>query len=191
MGGAISPINNYSSDDPDLQDCNARLKLLRLALEYNQWVRISDWAAKQKTAKSTLETLRYHRKVLTCIANKDNENIYKPGVIKWVPFGYMMCTYGKTVPPVQIKLVCGMDILKSIATPGLWTDDEVSKDATSLSTYAHNQILHDNASFQIAELFMQYGLVVIDEEGQNINRFIYDSDILSKYIVTTLAHHQA
>ncbi|XP_008207057.1 uncharacterized protein LOC100121756 isoform X1 [Nasonia vitripennis] len=159
IGGTISPINNYSSDDPCLEDSSVRVKLLELAMEYTQWMTISKWAVKQNTAKSILETLRFHQTVLNYIAAKDNDNIYNPKLIKrWVPAAYLMAGLSPRVPRVQIKLVCGMDVLESITTPGHYTDEE------------------------IAEIFTHYGLVIIDEDGQNINRFIYNSDILSKYI---------
>lgn len=126
-----------------------RLKLCHLAREFSQWLSISNWAAKQKTAKSTLEILRYHQKVLNYIATGDNDNIYNPKLIKsWVPAAYLCAGFNvKVVPGVQVKLVCGMDMLKSIATSGLYTDEEVSQNLIRLSRYAHNKILYDNVSF--------------------------------------------
>lgn len=33
---------------------------------------------------------------------------------------------GNHEQPVTIKLLCGADLLESFATPGLWSDDDVS-----------------------------------------------------------------
>lgn len=40
---------------------------------------------------------------------------------------------------------------------------------------------------QIDAIVGEYGLVVITREGSNPNKFIYDSDILSKYMVIVLS----
>jgi len=41
----------------------------------------------------------------------------------------MLCTVsadGQYTESVQIKLLCGSDVLESFAVPGLWTDEDVS-----------------------------------------------------------------
>ncbi|KAG7190253.1 hypothetical protein KM043_006372 [Ampulex compressa] len=67
--------------------------------------------------------------------------------------------------PIQIKLLCGADLLESFGTYDLWAEEDIDA------------------------IVGEHGLVVITREGSNPNKFIYDSDILSKhmhniYIVT-------
>lgn len=39
---------------------------------------------------------------------------------------------------VQIKLLCGADLLESFGTPGLWADDDVSKTNNFWKIYVIN-----------------------------------------------------
>jgi hypothetical protein len=40
----------------------------------------------------------------------------------WIPDDVKFRSGG----PVQVKLLCGADLLESFGTPGLWADDDVS-----------------------------------------------------------------
>ncbi|XP_040580377.1 uncharacterized protein Nmnat [Lepeophtheirus salmonis] len=59
--------------------------------------------------------------------------------------------------PFQILFLCGADLLESFSVPGLWLDDDVEV------------------------IVKDFGLVVISREGSNPEKFIYNSDILTKY----------
>ena len=59
--------------------------------------------------------------------------------------------------PVTFKLLCGADLLESFAVPGLWNEDDLTA------------IVRD------------YGIVVISREGSNPEKFIYNSDLLTRY----------
>lgn len=58
---------------------------------------------------------------------------------------------------VCFKLLCGADLLESFAVPDLWKEDDLTT------------ILRD------------YGMVVVSREGSNPEKFIYKSDLLTKY----------
>jgi nicotinate (nicotinamide) nucleotide adenylyltransferase len=66
----------------------------------------------------------------------------------------------------RIKLLCGADLLESFATPGLWE----SADATPG--------LWESAD--IDAIVRDFGLVVISRSGSNPEKFIYESDQLSR-----------
>ena len=38
---------------------------------------------------------------------------------------YTSCTNNMNLQPVQVKLLCGADLLESFAVPGLWKDEDV------------------------------------------------------------------
>lgn len=76
----------------------------------------------------------------------------KEGRADWLP------SLGTTDQgPVTFKLLCGADLLESFAVPDLWNKDDLTT------------IVRD------------YGIVVISREGSNPERFIYNSDLLTKY----------
>ncbi|GFT07029.1 hypothetical protein NPIL_520223 [Nephila pilipes] len=59
--------------------------------------------------------------------------------------------------PVHLMLLCGADLLESFNVPDLW------------------------AASDIARIVGKFGLVVVTRSGSSPERFIYESDILSKF----------
>ncbi|PVD30033.1 hypothetical protein C0Q70_09294 [Pomacea canaliculata] len=59
--------------------------------------------------------------------------------------------------PPLLKLLCGADLLESFGTPGLWADEDIEK------------------------IVGKHGLVCITRAGSDPSKFIYESDVLSKY----------
>ncbi|XP_033633585.1 nicotinamide/nicotinic acid mononucleotide adenylyltransferase 1-like [Asterias rubens] len=70
---------------------------------------------------------------------------------------YTSCTNNMNLQPVQVKLLCGADLLESFAVPGLWKDEDIT------------------------EIVKKYGLVVITRSDSNPQKFIYESDVLYRY----------
>lgn len=60
----------------------------------------------------------------------------------WIPDDVKFCSGG----PVQVKLLCGADLLESFGIPGLWKDDDVS-------TYHYLKYLHFFLGFPSIKLF--------------------------------------
>lgn len=58
-----------------------------------------------------------------------------------------------------MKLLCGADLLESFSIPGLWADEDIET------------------------IVGQYGLVVVTRLGTDPWKFVYESDILTKYKV--------
>jgi len=62
---------------------------------------------------------------LNSILNSNNESPNKRqrrDDLLWIPDDVRFRSGG----PVQVKLLCGADLLESFGTPGLWMDDDVS-----------------------------------------------------------------
>ena len=58
---------------------------------------------------------------------------------------------------VELKLLCGADLLESFGTPGLWKDEDIE------------------------EIVGKFGLVCISRSGSDPQKFIYDNDVLTKH----------
>ncbi|KAJ8945112.1 hypothetical protein NQ318_001577 [Aromia moschata] len=60
--------------------------------------------------------------------------------------------------PVQVKLLCGADLLESFGTPGLWADEDIEA------------------------IVGRHGLIVISRAKSNPMEFVYNSDMLTKFM---------
>jgi len=78
--------------------------------------------------------------------------IARQGMADWLP-----ALGSPDQGPITFKLLCGADLLESFAVPDLWNIDDLTT------------IVRD------------YGIVVISREGSNPEKFIYNSDLLTKY----------
>ena len=62
---------------------------------------------------------------LNSLLNSNNESPNKRqrrDDLSWIPDDVKFCSGG----PVQVKLLCGADLLESFANPGLWMEEDVS-----------------------------------------------------------------
>ena len=62
---------------------------------------------------------------LNSLLNSNNESPNKRqrrDDLLWIPDDVKFCSGG----PLQVKLLCGADLLESFATPGLWMEEDVS-----------------------------------------------------------------
>lgn len=90
---------------------------------------------------------------------------------------------------VQVKLLCGADLLESFATPGLWCEDDVSRNLRiqqqkqlDLIFILFGFVLYRlTMHIQIEAILSEHGIVVISRSGNNPERFIFESDLLTKY----------
>lgn len=121
--------------------------MAKLALQTSDWIRLSDWECiDQEEWTRTRVSLQYHQVSLTLLqmqyriyVNRRNNafsllpqnyinsilndtngtvNELLPG---WIPEN-IKSYQGKRV---QVKLLCGADLLESFAVPGLWNDEDV------------------------------------------------------------------
>jgi nicotinamide mononucleotide adenylyltransferase len=117
LGGIISPVHDAYGKKGLIPQTH-RLAMLKLALKTSSWIRISEWETQQEGWTRTRNTLQYHQNYLNSIIRDINGiNSNQPS---WVPENIR-----QSKDPVQIKLLCGADLLESFATPGLWELDDV------------------------------------------------------------------
>ncbi|KAB0795020.1 hypothetical protein PPYR_11859 [Photinus pyralis] len=152
IGGLISPVHD-AYGKKDLVPSTHRLAMIKLALHNSDWIKVSDWECNQETWTRTNQTLQYHQNKINSLINHSNNYDYDINEedCRWIPDNMR-----NNNSPVQIKLLCGADLLESFGTPGLWADEDIES------------------------IVGQHGLVVITRENTDPLKFIYNSDILTK-----------
>uniref|UniRef100_A0A1Q3FV90 Nicotinamide-nucleotide adenylyltransferase n=1 Tax=Culex tarsalis TaxID=7177 RepID=A0A1Q3FV90_CULTA len=150
VGGIVSPVHD-SYGKKGLVSATHRCNMIKIGLQSSDWIRLSDWETQQEEWTRTRLTLQYHQNYINSYL-KDSNNINDQQIPSWIPEGL-----NKMTGHVQLKLLCGADLLESFATPGLWKDEDIEA------------------------ILGQHGLVVISRAGSNPEQFIFNSDLLSRY----------
>ena len=157
LGGVISPTHDAYKKS-SLIPSTHRLSMARLAASQSSSVTVSDWEVKQEGWSRT-------RLVLD-----EYTQLAKEGTAEWLP-----SLGSPDQGPVTFKLLCGADLLESFAVPDLWNTDDlttivrdygivvISRFATRSPGKAHS------------------GKFVLFREGSNPEKFIYNSDLLTRY----------
>ncbi|XP_043601849.1 nicotinamide/nicotinic acid mononucleotide adenylyltransferase 1 isoform X2 [Bombus pyrosoma] len=156
VGGVISPVHDAYAKK-ELASATHRCAMLRLALQNSEWIRLSTWETRQNGWTKTRLSLQYHQNLLNSVVfdwTNVKHNVSTED-LEWIPENVKNSS---DHTPIQIKLLCGADLLESFGTYDLWAEEDIDA------------------------IVGEYGLVVITREGSNPNKFIYDSDILSKYM---------
>lgn len=138
VGGIVSPVHDAYGKKGLIPQTH-RISMLKLALQTSNWIRISEWETQQEDWTRTRNVLQYHQNYLNSII-RDINGINIKDLPSWVPENIRQIK-----DPVQIKLLCGADLLESFATPGLWKTDDVSDKSSFLC-----QIYHFLFSFETA-----------------------------------------
>lgn len=150
VGGIVSPVHD-SYGKKGLVSATHRCNMIKIGLQSSDWIRLSDWETQQEEWTRTRMTLQYHQNYINSYL-KDSNSINEQQIPSWVPDGL-----NKITGHVQLKLLCGADLLESFATPGLWKDEDLEA------------------------IIGQHGLVVISRAGSNPEQFIFNSDLLSRF----------
>ncbi|XP_068991655.1 nicotinamide/nicotinic acid mononucleotide adenylyltransferase 3 isoform X2 [Neodiprion pinetum] len=158
IGGVISPVHD-GYGKKELTSATHRCAMLRLALHNNDWIRLSDWETKREGWTKTRVTIQHHQNLLNSwlFDTHDIKHHSEIEDMDWIPANVRKDANAEQ-NPIQVKLLCGADLLESFGTPGLWAEEDIDA------------------------IVGQHGLVVVTREGSNPNRFIYDSDVLTKYM---------
>ncbi|XP_025421587.1 nicotinamide/nicotinic acid mononucleotide adenylyltransferase 1 isoform X2 [Sipha flava] len=161
-GGLISPTHDLYKKK-DLAPSIHRCAMIKQALVALPWVKISDWEVKQSCWTTTRNVLQYHQNfhdiIISSIRNGDEVDT------SLFPVQFVKNINAKDLNQnmaINIRLLCGADLLESFAIPGLWKDDDIEA------------IVRD------------FGLVVVSRSGSNPHKFIYESDILTKYMANII-----
>ncbi|KAH1027590.1 nicotinamide/nicotinic acid mononucleotide adenylyltransferase 1 isoform X1 [Dendroctonus ponderosae] len=155
VGGIISPVHD-AYGKKELVSATHRLNMIKLSLQGNEWVKLSDWESRQETWTRTRQILQYHQNQINAYLKSENNVDINEDELKWMPDN--ISRYCGTNQGIIVKLLCGADLLESFGTPGLWADDDIES------------------------IVGQHGLIVITRCNMNPTEFIYNSDILTKYM---------
>ncbi|XP_044754648.1 nicotinamide/nicotinic acid mononucleotide adenylyltransferase 3 isoform X2 [Coccinella septempunctata] len=155
VGGLISPVHDAYAKN-DLESSTHRKEMVRLALRSSDWIKLSDWECNQESWSRTRQVLNYHQnhvnELLQASLNDNNSNFDEE--YNWFPDNVR----NGCLETVGVKLLCGADLLESFGTPGLWSDEDIEA------------------------IVGKYGLVVVTRSKTNPLEFIYNSDVLTKYM---------
>jgi len=99
--------------------------MIKRSIKNNDWIKISEWETQQSDWTPTLDSLKYHKNELEKIHGN-----------------------------IELKLLCGADLLESFNVPGLWRDEHVK------------------------EIISLFGLAIINRAGSDPEIFIYENDLL-------------
>jgi len=114
LGGIVSPVND-AYPKKSLIPSNHRIRMVELALQDYDFVKCSDWEAKQNVWTRTRAALEYYNKEVRTFMRNQGE--IKPD---WLP----NLPKGNQDPP-RLLLVCGGDLLETFSVPGLWEDKDI------------------------------------------------------------------
>ncbi|XP_048744903.2 nicotinamide/nicotinic acid mononucleotide adenylyltransferase 1-like isoform X2 [Ostrea edulis] len=170
--GVISPVSD-AYNKKDLLPASHRCEMLRQALKTSNWINMDTWECEQTKWTETAKVLRYHqakidreynskakptptkkrRKDLRNVHINSNDSEYDDRTID----DHNAINAALKKDTVNVRLLCGADLLESFGTPGLWADKDIE------------------------EIVGKHGLVCITREGSDPRKFIYESDVLTKY----------
>ncbi|KZS16725.1 Nicotinamide-nucleotide adenylyltransferase [Daphnia magna] len=145
LGGIISPVHDQYAKK-GLVSASQRCSMVKLAIETSNWINISEWETQQEGWSRTAETLRFHKTALNDIHSE----------YEWAKQIHAKMPDKESPLNINLKLLCGADLIESFAVPGLWKDEDIQ------------------------DIVCNYGLVVISRSGSNPQLFIYESDLLTR-----------
>ncbi|GAB1610222.1 nicotinamide/nicotinic acid mononucleotide adenylyltransferase 1-like [Argonauta hians] len=156
LGGIMSPVSDFYSKQ-GLEKASHRCEMVQLALQTLDWVKLDTWESDQNKWTETLQVLEHYQSQL--LRNLDNNaNIPFNNFNKDEVDGTRMSLQNfHLMPSVQIKLLCGGDLLESFAKPGVWKEEDLEA------------------------ILSKYGIVCITRENSDPRKFIYENDLLNKY----------
>ncbi|XP_024914897.1 nicotinamide/nicotinic acid mononucleotide adenylyltransferase 1 [Cynoglossus semilaevis] len=154
--GIISPVGD-SYKKKGLIEATHRLEMARLATESSDWITVNSWEIDQPQWLETVKVLRHHSEELRAVGKKGDEvDLDKYGKKRRVSRSRLSSSpqLQRVVP--QVMMLCGADVLESFGIPNLWKPED------------------------IVEIVGRYGVVCITRSGNNIHKFIYQTDVLWK-----------
>ncbi|XP_019626031.1 PREDICTED: nicotinamide/nicotinic acid mononucleotide adenylyltransferase 3-like [Branchiostoma belcheri] len=170
--GIISPVNDKYAKQ-GLLPANHRLAMCNLAVQSSDWIRVDPWESQQDQWLQTVKVMRHHKAKLeeqqhglmetpskakkrklntrtrSC-SQSSVEDIANENEVEEI-------NSRNNAGYIELKLLCGSDLLESFGTHGLWKDAD------------------------IREIVGKFGIVCVSRAGTNPQKFVYESDVLSEY----------
>ncbi|ROL48248.1 Nicotinamide/nicotinic acid mononucleotide adenylyltransferase 1 [Anabarilius grahami] len=160
--GIISPVGDGYKKKGLIENCH-RLEMARLASENSEWITVDDWESQQPVWVETAKVLRHHHAGLISSGDSNNNGLDTVRCEKRrkmeqnrniCQIDFSFNTKGDTP---QLKLLCGADVLESFAVPNLWKSEDIE------------------------EILGRYGVVCITRCGSDAEKFINQSNVLSRH----------
>lgn len=148
-GGLISPTHDLYNKK-DLVPSSHRCAMIKQALVALPWVKMSDWEVKQNGWSRTRQVLQYHQVniyLYNCIRStnfywfrmlifQNHLNIIISSRLNGtdkVDSSLLPVQFVENIDitdlsqnrAINIRLLCGADLLESFAVPGLWNEEDV------------------------------------------------------------------
>uniref|UniRef100_H3AD97 Nicotinamide-nucleotide adenylyltransferase n=1 Tax=Latimeria chalumnae TaxID=7897 RepID=H3AD97_LATCH len=167
--GIISPVSDKYSKK-GLVPAKHRVAMAQLALETSDWIRVDPWESEQQQWSETVKVLRQHVRysvpLADCPAQQQSSTFMK--TVSEREKKYWEKSQNSLIEKsssegwqrtflLELKLLCGADVLESFGTPDLWRKEHIE------------------------EIVGKFGLVCVSRSGTDPQQFIHESDILSKY----------
>ncbi|XP_048471158.1 nicotinamide/nicotinic acid mononucleotide adenylyltransferase 1 [Rhincodon typus] len=154
--GIISPVSD-GYKKKGLIEAKHRLAMVRKATESSDWVTVSSWESQQEEWVETAKVLRYHNDNLEILSNNEKKitTQRRKGKKRKLNEKDDSTLEAKEVP--GLMLLCGADVVESFGIPNLWKKEDIE------------------------EIVGKFGIVCISRLGTNIEKFVYESDIMWKF----------
>ena len=133
----------------DLAPAVHRLEMCQRSVSSSSWISVSDWEVTHPGWSRTRATLNFYE---SCLNSLLSSNEISP---MWASH-IVGSAKEEDAEKLNIKLVCGADLLESFAIPNLWLDEDID------------------------HIVGHHGMVVISRAGSCPEKFIYDSDALTQ-----------
>ncbi|XP_056651783.1 nicotinamide/nicotinic acid mononucleotide adenylyltransferase 1 isoform X2 [Monodelphis domestica] len=162
--GIISPVGDAYKKKGLISSCH-RITMAEFATQTSTWLEVDAWESLQNEWIETAKVLSHHRQRLEARASDNSvpSSPSSPGVKRrkledcqnFSKKKLPAVIHKKEVP--ELKLLCGADLMESFRVPNLWKLEDITT------------------------IVADYGLVCITRAGNDVEKFIYESDILWKY----------
>ncbi|XP_048028833.1 nicotinamide/nicotinic acid mononucleotide adenylyltransferase 1-like [Megalobrama amblycephala] len=160
--GIISPVGDGYKKKGLIENCH-RLEMARLASESSEWISVDDWESQQPVWVETAKVLRHHHAGLISSGDSYNNDLdtVRCGKRRKMEQNRNICqidfSFNTKGDTPQLKLLCGADVLESFAVPNLWKPEDIE------------------------EILGRYGVVCITRCGSDAEKFISESNVLSRH----------
>ncbi|XP_053339049.1 nicotinamide/nicotinic acid mononucleotide adenylyltransferase 1 [Clarias gariepinus] len=154
--GLISPVGDAYKKKGLIEACH-RVEMARLATETSSWISVDDWESQQPEWVETAKVMRHHHAELSSAENHDEVDTVKFAKKRRLEENEESSIIHNRSEPMQLKLLCGADVLESFSVPNLWKEED------------------------IVEIIGRFGLVCITRSGCDAEKFVYESDVLHKH----------
>jgi len=140
IGGIVSPVHDKYGKS-GLQTAQHRLQMCALALADSPWISLSSWETEQSEWKRTAVVLDHYSHVIN--------------------------TAFKQHGPIDVKFVCGGDVLESMVRPNVWNAE------------------------QREVLLNRFGVVCLERSGFNADQLIFHHDVLyqARHNIISIPQH--